>query len=215
VRLTLLIFTLAWLALPALAGAWSRDPGKGFVSASHSYSLTYSSPYPSIYAEFGLRPSLTLGFEAGGTGDTRTASLFLRRHFGRADARSVWAGEVALGAAEGLDAPFIHVGVLWGRGFSSGMGPGWFDSRLVVRRQLNAAPWSAKLDAMVGVKSPRDINFMLELSAEATHSGADTIHLGSSIALPLGAGKRLQIGLSKGAFNTQEEKIKVSFWAEF
>ncbi|TDL88109.1 hypothetical protein [Meridianimarinicoccus aquatilis] len=64
----------------ASAGAWSRDPGSGFVSLGFEVATTRSalstqglqndpSPdftgYRSLYAEFGVAPRLTLGVDAG------------------------------------------------------------------------------------------------------------------------------------------------------
>lgn len=213
--LVTLLIGFACMSSAVQAGSWPRGKGNLFVSVTQGYSLTYDETYPSIYAEWGLGPRLTLGLDAGGVGSSQRIATFARLSRVAGPGGLVMATEFAVGTADGGQTPFVQSGVLIGIGFDSFAGRAWFDSRTTVDYEITTGYSRAKLDATLGVKTWREILVMAELNAEAAWDEDPKLHIAPGIALPLARAVRIQLGASRGVMNTQEDKVKVSLWFEF
>lgn len=130
-----LFWTVLWTG-PLAAGPWPREPGHGFFALSQEED-TDGASWSGLYGEFGLSPRLTLGLDAGrsGNGDG-TALLFLQRALGRLDGVNHFAGALGIGVARsgGQENPVAQAMLGWGRGFAAlplgeslgqRLGPGW------------------------------------------------------------------------------------------
>ncbi|OSP55682.1 hypothetical protein BV911_06115 [Pseudoruegeria sp. SK021] len=172
-------------ASAVLAGAWPRDQGGVF--ASLAYELTtpeaaiqpealaldptpplYS--YTALYAEYGLRPWLTVGLDTGQQEgpDTWSGVVFVRVPIGSQDGRHRFAVQLGLGqrryeqegpyyGIETIETEWIARPTLaWGMGFDSPWGPAWAGAEASVEWRADTAGQPVKLDLTTGVTiSPR------------------------------------------------------------
>lgn len=165
---TLLIIWAVMLASPALAGAWMREQGTGFLSFGPIYEET-GEVNGSLYAEYGLRPNLTLGikFDAdmtlqlinGGTG-----FIFARRPI------DIWEKPFKLAYEVGVGRSFGHsndtlllTGLSYGRGITVGSRNGWLAIDGAVEWSLGDISHTAKLDSTVGLTLTDKFKVMMQV----------------------------------------------------
>jgi len=212
-----LCLILLFLALPgvALAGAWPRERGTGFVSLAQSFSQTYGVTYPSAYAEWGLRENLTLGLDIGGTGAARKVLSFTRLHYSPVNSAFRAAIEFGGGKHGGLGGHVASTAVHLGWGGKTALGNAWADLRLGALYAIATGQIETKLDATLGVARPRGLLYMAELNATRGPRGQATLHLGPSLAVPLGKRLHLCVALSQELGGGNERKVKLGLWAKF
>ena len=146
-------------ALPASAGAWPREEGEVFLSLGYNVAL-FSAVRPvhydpTIYAEWGATPRITLGFDAhtGDAGEVASAFAFLRLPLDQGEGRDRWAMSFALGytlTPEGGEEAEGRYGLHWGRGIENG----WLAFDATVQRDLDGGPPRTKFDMTVGQTLP-------------------------------------------------------------
>ncbi|WP_428929107.1 hypothetical protein [Marinibacterium sp. SX1] len=139
----------------ASAGAWPRAQGTSFLSMSYQLQLndTTDLDYTSIFYEYGLTDTWTIGFDGGHNPVTDDSSpvIFLRHPIFPNSGPNLFAAEIGLGAVEigGELEAVIRPGFSWGRGYQAGFGSGWMgvESSYAFRGDGSQV---AKLDATLG-----------------------------------------------------------------
>ncbi len=183
-RPTPLLILLAWIGLTnvALAAAWTRAEGSGFLAQSTKFfttELTSGADPPfrkataSTYIEYGLYEGVTIGGEldyaarADGAEESLTRA-FVRARLWQGD-YDVMSGEISVGYPV-LDAvsadssardvtPDFRIGLAYGRGLTWGAG-GWAEAALSFRKRFRSPADEIKLDLTLGYRPTEDFVLM-------------------------------------------------------
>ncbi|MDX2482440.1 MAG: hypothetical protein QNK42_02130 [Pseudodonghicola sp.] len=172
----LVLFLIAVLcttgtAGPTAAGAWLREPGRGFLSTTGT--LRQGDPDAwqevSIFAEYGLAPRLTIGADINERpGIAGHALLFARLPLSRPGARARLAAEAAFGGHHWRAAwdPMYRLTLSYGRGFTLRRGAaGWLALDAAYERRLGMTVPIYKLDATLGLSKPGRLRPILQLES--------------------------------------------------
>ena len=235
-HLQCLLAALCLVAGAASAGPWPRAKGDLFLSFSHETAGetgSESGGWTSLYAEYGLTPRWTLGFDLGSGGDTQIGMIFLQRAVGKQDGP----GRLSLSSGLGLQtgaAPqaFGTMGAAWGRSLGTPLGPGW----VAVEPQLRMGvaltdEWpptlvldvdgtvlttaSAKLDLTLGATVRPKLMVMGQLQMERVLEGETTARLTASAVRDVGRRGKLQLGVSAPVQGEGDAALKLGTWLEF
>lgn len=119
---------LCLLAHPLFAGAWAREEGRFFASASVMTppGSATDDALVMLYGEYGLRTHVTIGFDAHGPAkatqnDARGQVIGFARLQFLQKGKNIWAMSLGAGADLGTQTmPFVRLGGHWGRGEEAG-----------------------------------------------------------------------------------------------
>ncbi|RKF14935.1 hypothetical protein D6850_08700 [Roseovarius spongiae] len=213
IRLAFLLLLL--LPGSAAAGAWLREKGAGFLS----YDVTLKEGgatrgYGSLYAEYGVRPRLTLGVDMGSNEEGRyEAFAFAVLPLGRPDAPLRRSLELGLGAVEG--AAVFRPGLSVGRGFMALGQSGWvaLDSRALI--SLDTGEIRTKTDVTLGLNRGERAKWILQLQQGGPMADPDYLRLAPSVVLRTRPGRHLELGMTAGLGGAEDYGIKLGVWREF
>jgi hypothetical protein len=228
--LAALVLVAAAAAAEARAGAWLREEGRAFVSLATTLSTPAESllapasrlrSFASVYAEYGLTPSITLGLDAawaGGEDDSALAALvFLRRPVWQGT-RDVFATDLAVGlrreTGENIEAR-LRAGVSWGRGFKLQWGPGWMGLDASVEARHPSGELVTKLDATIGLKPEPGRLLILQFEGFHTEESGAILKLAPSVAWEIRPGVHLQLGASVTLAGDDAVGVKLATWFSF
>lgn len=217
---------LLWLAAtpPSMSGAWLREEGDAALAFSHELSQDPDRGgewgYSTVYGEYGMRPWLTLGLDAGkgeNDGDWQ-ALLFVRsgHDFARLPGRvAVELGLGATGLAGGGKEALLRPGLSWGMDRDTGLGPAWVN--LDARREYREHSGTArdKLDLTVGLKPGARTMLTMELRAEEPPEGDETLRLAPMVHRRFGDGVWLGVGGLVGVQNDDSQGLVLGTRLEF
>lgn len=227
------IILLIIVALPttAQAGAWLREKGTAFLSWSNTISARSDSRYAtdtSLYAEYGLTPRLTVGFDGylGAPGKASEALLFMRFPLGRQDRPARMALTFGVGAKSipnpwgtTTEQALVKAGFSWGRGLKRG----WlaFDASVTgVTHSSIFVPQQAgtnfSADFTFGQKPSDKIMLIWQLQTGKTTNGPAYAKFTPSLVWSFGSGKNsVEIGLVHGLTGDKTQSLKLGFWKNF
>lgn len=212
-----LLIVLMMLANPALAGAWMRGTGTGFLSFGPVYEES-GRVDGSFFIEYGLRPKLTIGakFDADMTqqqiGDG-TAFLFLRRPIEVGERSFQLAYEVGIGSTLGREyVPLILTGLSYGRGFQIGEYYGWLALDGSVEWSLGDTTDTAKLDTTVGLTLSDTFKVMVQVFYTQTEEASATTLAPSVVWQPRPDRLSFQLGIEA---ERDVLAVKFGIWQTF
>ena len=216
-----LLFWCQCLAGPALAGAWLKEEGKGFLSTS--FSATYFRDIASeTYAEYGVRPDLTIGIDVGfytirDGSQHGYATAFVRRPLGETDGVNRFSYELGIGAAWiGEDVtPHIKTGLSWGRGLQIKDKNGWINVDANVTWDLGRSLHVSKIDTTVGLNFTERTSGMLQLYLTHLDEKMYSTIAPSVVLSPKWAKFRIQVGALAPLENLDNTAIKIGIWRDF
>ena len=223
-RLALALLALS-PAAEAAAGAWTRPPGEGFVSAGTSYYRTdeavpYEETTVALYGEYGVAEGVTLGGAVetvqpldapiGFEGDLTLSA------FAQARLREGEAGD-PLSAAIGVELPFgdpliaqspddpaLDLRLLYGRGFGTRWGGAFVDLQGAVRLRFGEDADELRVDATAGLRPAARWLVMLQSfatlglrNAEPGGDDYDVLKLAPSVGYELVEDVTVLIGLER------------------
>lgn len=170
------IFIAIILAGPAQSGAWLREAGEVFLSPSFSFQPARGgseiSTFAGLYAEWGLSPSLTLGFDLGHAAKGESSALIFARVPLLETANGLrMAADFGLGLRHDGDDRygFLRSGLSFGYGFSSRRGNGWLGLDLSAELDDQAALGRLKADLTLGLTLSSRVKAMLQWHALSNH----------------------------------------------
>ncbi len=206
---------------PALAGAWLKEEGKGFVSTS--FSATYFRDIAiETYAEYGVRPDLTLGLDVGfytlrDGSDHGFATLFMRRPLGNSDGPNRFSYELGVGAAWIAEdvTPHVKTGISWGRGLQIREQSGWVNVDASVTWDLGHDQHLSKIDATVGLNFTEQTAGMLQLYLAHLDSETYSTLAPSLVVAPKWAKFRIQMGALAPLEDLDNTAIRIGIWRDF
>ena len=216
----LIAFFLCFFA-PCLgnAGAWPREHGTVYLAFSEIMtvnSLGVPRRFQSLYAEYGLSPQLTLGFDGfrSGSGESTETFLFLSFPLHTNNLRNRYALTFAIGEhadLTGAPAPALRIGLNWGRN----IGSSWLAiNNFATFRKASDTPL-LKLDATWGYHFSDHIDLMLNLRAEIYDGATSKIEIAPGLTWQTGVGNRIEVGLSIGAAEHREYGLKIGTVRKF
>lgn len=209
----------------AQAGAWLREEGKGFISASATVhksndplsetGIDYKS---SVYAELGITPSLTMGFDLNERpGLAGHALLFSRFPLVDLGEAGRLAGEIGVGGHHGPDRwhPMYKFTLSYGFEFDSRWGSGWLALDGAIEDRTGAGRPFYKLDLTTGLSEQRMFNPLLQI--ETTHiQGAPVIWtVTPSVIIQTGEQNRWVVGLENRSNYPKGIGLKIALWRDF
>jgi hypothetical protein len=196
-------------AQAAIAGPWLREAGSGFFSTSTKFGLDLHAEQ-SVYAEYGLRPDLTLGalidLPIAGPAET-TALLFFRQPIGSGEGPMVYAYDLGLGMRE--DQIFARGGFSLGRGIKLGERYGWavLDNTL----DISSTP-RIKSDGTVGLNLSNRWKAMLQGFFQFDETGSTLTIAPSVVYSPKHIKTSFQVGIE---FGEDDPDLRIGIWRDF
>ncbi|MEP1964687.1 hypothetical protein [Tateyamaria sp.] len=184
-------FLIAALMLsdPAHAGAWLREQGSGFLSFGSTIDELGRST-GSAYAEYGLRPKLTLGAKvdvdmtAGQIGDG-SAYVFARKPIPTGERAYKLAYELGIGGTIEQDpSALLRTGLSYGRGITAWDHSGWIAIDGALEWVESDSSVTAKLDATMGLTLNDRFKVMFQVFYSQTETEATTTLAPSLIWTP-------------------------------
>ncbi len=219
-RVLVAIWIYVLSASPALSGAWLREKGSGFASATITQRTGHGvwSSELGYYADYGLTSLVTLGIDLNDNDNlSGHALVFVRIPLGQTSRRHHMAVELALGASHYLNSwvPMQKVTLSYGRAFDSNWGPGWLaiDGAYEIRG-LNTEP-ILKLDATIGLSDPEHLRPILQIET-AKISGHPLFYtITPGLQIPLNPDTRLLIGAQHRVTTKRSLGLKLGVWHSF
>ena len=214
-RLLATILVCICAAGPCAASPWLRETRTAFVSAS-ALATDSGGADAAIYAEYGLRPDLTLGAKLDlelGRGD-RSGYLFARRPWGARDGPLLFAYDLGVGLSDkgGVQNPFLRFGLSAGRGIVINDRGGWAVVEAAVERPTGVGHTRFKLDGTLGLSFTDQWQGMLQTFV-SHENGDTTAKLAPSVLWsPDAAAVTFQLGLEADA---EELALRVGIWRSF
>lgn len=223
IRIMLAVALALGTAQPAVAGAWMREEGEGFLSfglnAFEERESARQRLEQSIYIEYGLRPRLTLGASASYvTGKKGEGLMFLRLPILDSDRASKIAAEIGLGAesTDGITVdPYLKTGLSWGLGIQLAGRSGWANVDGAVQWSDGDAPTLYKLDATFGLSLSDRFRVMGQAFLEADENGDSLTILPSVIYSPRRWPVEIVVGIEHKTGRDERSGIRFGLWREF
>lgn len=219
-RVLLALWICLVVAGQAAAGAWLRERGTGFTSATATlYRFNGFVDYKTaVYGEWGVADRWTLGFDVNEQpGLAGHALLFLRYPLADLGPRGRFAVEAGVGGHHWLGAwsPMTKLTLSYGKGLDSRWGHGWFAADAGWERRFGTATEIFKLDFTAGLATPRRIDPMLQLET-AYVSGLPVFWtLTPALLIDAGKGGTWVVGLERKSDLPGTIGLKLGFWRSF
>lgn len=213
-----LIFLLLLMAGPLQAGPWLREKGAGFLSFStiqkKAERLTDPLAYMSLYAEYGLRESLTLGLDLGGDDLGKyKAILFALRPIRTLGDQTRLTAEFGLGVVN--DNFVLRPGVALGRGFQTFGKPGWLSLEMRAEMTPELKSFELGTDLTLGLSPWERGKVIFQVQSGGTMADPDYLRVAPSFVYEIKPGRHLEIGATAGLKNTEKYGIKLGVWRSF
>lgn len=212
------LLLLLVLGAQAQAGPWPRGDGKVFLSfhgnAEASKDLLNIRQYATIYAEYGLTDTITLGLDYSGSElGTDKAIAFVRIPIANGDRQLRFAAELGVGLVDGENA--LRPGFSVGRGITLWDRHGWItlDTRVV----LPGGDGSQRLEAdfTFGLGVSKRFKVILQLQGGMPADGDRYLKFAPSVVYQRKPGSFYELGVVTGIQNYDAYGIKFGIWKEF
>lgn len=221
-RTSLVCLAWLWGCAAAFAGPWPRETGSSFLSFSIERPTDGDNRdlYYSLYGEYGLTETLTIGVDGGSDYYTEGEGyVFLRVPVPITTGRHKFAVLGGVGARQ-TDTSYAEaiyvIGGSWGMGFGSTLGPGWASVDASVRERQTTDSRLTKVDTTVGVnRSSGQLWFAQLRYSDESRASEPTWELAPSVAFELGERTRLETSAAFGLKGEQDITLKLGLWTEF
>ncbi len=213
---------IVWLltACSAQAGAWGRDEGDLFLSFGGNVALFGDAVRPvyydpTIYLEYGLTDSLTIGFD-GYTADRGEAgSILVYGRYALDDdvGPDRWAVSLAAGYTllpSGMLDETARFGLHWGRGLAEGWAAADASATLLLSGEAQY-----KIDASWGQALTDRFTTVLDVEAGIGLTGDYYAKVTPSIVAELGPALQVRVGLVQALTGDRGGGLLMQGWVEF
>lgn len=221
IHLLLALLCAAGMSSAADAGAWLRQPGRGFASATGT--LRQGDPDArqevSLYTEYGLTPRLTLGADINERpGISGHAMVFARLPLSRPGARNKFAIETALGGHHwrGDWDPMYRLTLSYGHGFVTRRGiSGWLALDAAYERRLGFSDPIWKLDATLGRSAPGRIRPILQIETSFIRGQDPIWAIAPGLMIDTRRSAAWVVGLERKSAGRDTVGLKIALWHWF
>lgn len=211
---------LTLITTPADAGPWPQPDGQAFVSGTVEHAGG-DDWVVTGYAEYGLTPNITLGFDSSTTAFVAEGYVFLRYPVLQGDGPNRFAVLGGVGASGNLvrgPTPLWVIGASWGRGMTYPFGAGWasVDASMRFRgKDSFASERLSKLDATLGwQRSNRDLA-ILQLQTSQERGQDALIKFAPSYVWHFADWFQVETGVTVPLAGDDVAKIKIGVWSQF
>jgi len=213
------ILVFAIPAHPVHAGAWLREKDSVFAALSvTSFPGDFGDfkSKGSFYAEWGARPSLTIGLDAEEHQDLYGHALvFGRMQIANLGNAGRFAGEFGLGVhhQQRQSWALYKLGLSYGKGLETRIGNGWLAVDTALEYRSHQALLS-KLDVTVGLSSNRRLDPLLQI--ETTYVSGQSLYWSARPSImfrPREAGTWV-VGIERNSYQSRTG-LKFALWHEF
>jgi hypothetical protein len=230
-RVALIALASICFGAQAEAGAWPREKGTTFLSFGHAASTgttTLLTPdfqinnYTSVFAEYGLTESLTIGLNAGFGGDddysVQAGYVFARYPVWSDDSGHRVGAEIGFGLID--DEPDgrqrrVIPGLSWGYGFESRWGGGWAGIEASADFRMPSGDTAWKADVTLGIKPTDNWMAILQVQNGLYPDAEALVRVAPSVVRRIGARAHVQIGGFAGLVGDDSIGGKVAVWLSF
>lgn len=225
------IVLLCCLASTCQAGAWPREKGTTFATATIRLGWPQtvvqglaqglpvdpepSSRYMTLYLEHGLTEKLTLGADIGHavSGEGKTIG-FLRYPLGLApDSRHKLSAEIGLGEID--DDTVIRPGLSYGAGFDIRGVSGWIAVDALAELYPTSGNVDAKMDVTFGLNLQEGHRAILQVQSGQRTGDDPFARFAPSYVMPLGKNRHLEIGGSVSLMGEADVGLLLGLWQSF
>ncbi|UXX84059.1 hypothetical protein [Roseovarius pelagicus] len=213
-----LLILLLLLSAQAKAGPWLRDTGAGYLS----YALTLedvastgaADGYGSVYAEYGVRPKLTLGLDIGSDeqGAYKTFA-FAILPLARQSRRTKITGEIGLGTIDGT--AVARPGIAVGRSFEFLDRFGWVSIETRAEIGVDQGDIGISTDLTLGYNPGPRSKWMVQLQQGGPMADPDYLRIVPSVVIETKPGRHYEFGVAAGIKNTATFGVKLGVWQNF
>ena len=219
-RITLLLMLLLWPALAA-AGPWPRDEGTLFIAAGGNFLLSEGAELPvhydpTLYAEYGLRPRLTLGADlyTADTGRIASVFVFVAADIAPEDAQLRRMAGVGLGyrrnpdgSEEALIRPSLSVG--------QGLPNGWLAFDGSATWGLSDRTWRPKGDFTWGRSWTDRLTTTFQIQTGTGFSGDHYAKISPTVVWSLTPAIKVNLGAVQALTGDRGGALKFETWLTF
>lgn len=241
----------AWIRLGFLAGlltagsaaaeAWTRAAGEGFIAmAGRMYRASgYQKSGSDFQLEHGLAEGVTAGAAFSYEADTllrqeSVARGFLRVRLWRdknqtlsaqVDGEALIASRNAGGLFDRKGSDGARIGVAYGRGFDTPLGPGWAEAAAVYRKRFGADADEFRLDLTAGVRPTENwVAFAQAFGARSLRNAGplgldyDTLRLSASVGYRITESRTMVLSVTKDALSRNLRpgvEAAVTIWIDY
>jgi len=199
----------------AHAGPWPLPKGAGHLCFSiEGAARDGSGAYATLYTEYGIGKSRTLGFDLGvSEDDMDKAVLFLRQTKPDKGRAMVQAHELGIGMVQGEAA--LRTGYSIGQGINFGEMSGWIalDTRAVVFKDSYGGLFEA--DLTVGGNAQNGDKWMVQLQMAVPTDRDAYAKIAPSYAFRVKEGRHLLLGATAGIVGMDTTKVTLGLWQSF
>ncbi len=214
------LIALLW-ASQASAGAWPRDEGEVFLSFGGNVALFGEAVRPvhydpTIYAEYGLSPRLTLGLDGhtADAGEALSGFVFLRMALPYADSSSALAFSTALGVTrvpDGETLPTLRLGAHWGQGLPRG----WLAVDATALQTIEGTLPQTKIDMSFGHRFNDDWTGVLSGLVGTGLDGDFYAKVGPSVIYKVSESVSIRVGTIHALTGDEGSGLTVETWWTF
>ncbi len=219
-RLILLVALICLSAQTALAGAWPRTKGSGFVSVasrlawpqdiSNWQEKAPTETYQTLYIEYGLTERFTFGLDVGRavSGEGKTVG-FLQMPLRDRDTGPKVSVQLGFGQISG--AQVVRPGLSAGWGLEKG----WVSVDGVAEMRMADLKTDFKLDMTWGRNLPRDRKLVIQLQSGVPYADPSFVRFAPSVVVPINTRFMVELGGTYGLTGDNSMGLKIGLWAEF
>ncbi len=225
IALAVVLICLA-AASPALAGAWLREQGSGFLSLGgtvyegNPYVLggSYVEYDTRAYAEYGLRPRLTVGLDLNDhPGVAGHALAFALLPLGNPDWRTRFALQLGAGGhhLENQWMAMYKAGLAAGRGFETRWGNGWMGAEAAIEIRRGLPDPIFKLDAVIGMSSGWRLRPLLKLESYSSSGQEIGWAVTPALMYTTRKGGTWVLGVKRTSLPERNLGLSLEIWRDF
>lgn len=198
----------------ALAGAWPREKGHGFLSFSTEFAPDDDSFFTAAYAEYGITNRLTAGLDLGFNDD----ELYKAVLFGRlplSDPAADWKVAFELGVGLSEDEAVLRPGLSLGRGLSMADRSGWISIESLATYEIEQDDVEFSADITLGLNMTDALKLLVQLQSGDRPMDPDYVNLAPSVVFEATPGLHLEMGMKTGLKDWGDYAVKLGLWHEF
>jgi len=206
------------LAGQALAGPWPREKGRTFLAVAGFAEAPETGQsvtgYATVYAEYGLTDTVTVGLDLGSDEDATEKIIgFLRVPLIPADRSLKFALELGAGRLDG--GGVVRPGMSLGHGLKMFGRNGWFaiDTRGEVF--VDGGATNASGDVTLGLSATEKTKVILQLQGGTSAFDDTFLRLAPSMIREFAPGRHIEFGITAGLKDAADFGIKLGSWLEF
>lgn len=218
-RIFIFLILTVWSA-GAHAGAWMKEPGRGFFSISGEFSqyqdFTGDTSIHGIYSsflEYGLTEDLTIGYDATWSEFANKAILYGRVPIRQEEGKMRYAFEFGTGVVNSN--PGGYLGLMVGKGVKLGQRYGWFSLENRATWDLAEGDGYYKIDATLGLTLKNENKILGQLQNEYSDDYGVISKATVSYVFPIWEGIYVETGIVQGLVNVDDTALKIGLWREF